>query len=56
MELHLRAGTPDDAAACGRIIFEAFGTISRQHNFLTDFPKVEIAIGLASMRSEEHTV
>ncbi len=42
----LRAGTPADAAACGRICYEAFGAIAGRHNFPTDFPSVEIATEL----------
>ena len=42
----LRAGTPEDAAPCGRICFEAFKVIASEHNFPWDFPTVEIATGL----------
>ena len=27
----LRTATPDDAAACGRICYEAFGAINDEH-------------------------
>ncbi|HEV2013757.1 MAG TPA: GNAT family N-acetyltransferase [Candidatus Dormibacteraeota bacterium] len=40
----LRPGAPDDGAACGRIAYEAFGSISSGHNFPNDFPSIEIAI------------
>lgn len=42
----LRAGRPEDAEPCGVICFEAFKTISDQHNFPRDFPTPEPAIGL----------
>jgi predicted N-acetyltransferase YhbS len=44
----LRPGRPDDAPACGRICYEAFQSISSQHNFPGDFPSPEVAIGLLS--------
>jgi predicted N-acetyltransferase YhbS len=47
--LTLRSGTPADAAACGRICYEAFGAIAARHNFPTDVPSVEIATGLLAM-------
>jgi predicted N-acetyltransferase YhbS len=43
MNIKLRPGTRKDAAACGVIDFEAFKSISSQHNFPWDFPSVEIA-------------
>jgi len=46
MPMILRAGTPEDAAPCGRICFEAFKVIASEHNFPWDFPTVEIATGL----------
>jgi predicted N-acetyltransferase YhbS len=49
MDVKLRPGTPEDADACGRIIYEAFGAIAGEHNFPSDFPAPEIARGLASM-------
>jgi len=42
----LRAGRPEDVEKCGVICFEAFKTISDQHNFPRDFPAPEPAIGL----------
>ena len=38
MNVILRAGTPADAAACGAICFEAFKSISSEHNFPWDLP------------------
>ncbi len=49
MDVKLRPGRPEDAEACGRICYVAFGTISGEHNFPPDFPAPEIATGLASM-------
>lgn len=49
MNLNIRAARPDDAAACGVICYDAFNTISAQHNFPADFPSPEPAIGLLSM-------
>ena len=45
----LRPGLPTDAKACGRICYEAFGTIASNHNFPSDFPSAEVAIGLMEM-------
>jgi predicted N-acetyltransferase YhbS len=48
----LRRGTREDASACGRIDFEAFKSISSEHNFPWDFPSAEVATGMvASMLS-----
>lgn len=49
LDLVLRPGTPEDAEPCGRICYEAFKTISGQHNFPQDFPSPEPAVGLLSM-------
>jgi predicted N-acetyltransferase YhbS len=48
MNVRLRAGRPDDAATCGSICYEAFRAIAEQHNFPTDFPDADVAIGLLS--------
>jgi ribosomal protein S18 acetylase RimI-like enzyme len=48
MDIRLRAGTSDDARACGIICYEAFKSISEHHNFPPDFPEPEMAIGLLS--------
>ena len=47
--LLIRRATPVDAEVCGRICFEAFGKLARQHNFPLDFPTPEVSIGLLSM-------
>jgi predicted N-acetyltransferase YhbS len=44
----LRPAGPDDAAACGRIIHDAFRAIAGAHGFPPDFRSVEQATGLAS--------
>lgn len=48
MDVVLRGGRPEDAERCGQICYEAFKTISEQHNFPQDFPSAEPAIGLLS--------
>jgi predicted N-acetyltransferase YhbS len=45
----IRRGTPDDAAVCGRIGFEAFATLANKHNFPPDFPTPEHAAHVLSM-------
>lgn len=52
----LRRGSPEDAEKCGVICFEAFKSISDQHNFPRDFPSPEPAIGLLSFLLERHDV
>ncbi len=49
MDVHLRRATPDDAAACGRICYEAFASIASRHHFPPDFPDANIATGLLAM-------
>jgi GNAT superfamily N-acetyltransferase len=49
MPLTLRPGKPDDAAACGRICFDAFTTISKQHNFPPDFTDPGFPVGFMAM-------
>ena len=49
LDVVLRPGTLDDAEPCGVICYEAFKTISEQHNFPPDFPSPEPAVGLLSM-------
>jgi len=48
MNIKLRPGTREDAAACGVIDFEAFKSISTEHNFPWDFPSVEIATAVVT--------
>jgi len=47
--MSFRSGRPMDAKVCGRICYEAFGAIAREHNFPPDFPSVEVAIDLITM-------
>jgi len=49
MNPQIRPGTREDAAACGLIDFEAFNSISSEHNFPWDFPSVEIATTVVTM-------
>jgi predicted N-acetyltransferase YhbS len=46
--LVIRRATPADAEMCGRICFEAFGTLAEKHNFPRDFPAPEIPIHVLS--------
>jgi predicted N-acetyltransferase YhbS len=46
MDVILRPGQPADANACGAICYQAFKAIGDEHNFPTDFPAPEAAIGL----------
>lgn len=48
MDIVLRAGTPTDADACGRICYDAFYAISTAHNFPPDFPSPEVSIAVLS--------
>jgi predicted N-acetyltransferase YhbS len=57
--LTLRPGRPDDAKVCGRICFDAFTAISKQHNFPPDFPNAEECVGFMShmlARPDVHSV
>jgi hypothetical protein len=47
--MKLRPGRPEDAEACGRICFEAFGALAARHSFVADFPAPEAGIGLVRM-------
>ena len=47
--VNLRPGYPSDAEACGRICYEAFGTISSRHSFPSDFPSLDVAIELIAL-------
>jgi predicted N-acetyltransferase YhbS len=39
----------DDVPACGRIVYEAFRSISERHGFQPDFPNADVATGLIGM-------
>jgi hypothetical protein len=45
----IRRATPEDAAVCGQICFDAFYKISTDHGFPPDFPSAAVAVGLLSM-------
>lgn len=47
MTVTIRTTTPADAAACGRIMYDAFAGIAGSHGFPADFPAPEAATGLA---------
>lgn len=47
--LTLRPGRPEDGGMCGRICYEAFEGIARQHNFPPDFPSVDAATDLITL-------
>src|SRR4051812_37373807 len=47
--IHVRRGTPADAAICSRICFEAFGDINRRHGFPPEMPVPEATAGLMNM-------
>jgi predicted N-acetyltransferase YhbS len=49
MTVALRAGTLQDAEACGHVCHRAFTTIATAHGYPSDFPVPEIAIGLMTM-------
>jgi len=44
----IRRATPADAEACGKICFDAFGSLAARHNFPNDFPGPEVPIGVLS--------
>ncbi|MEW2576781.1 GNAT family N-acetyltransferase [Streptomyces syringium] len=46
MDLVLRPGRANDAAECGRICFEAFSGIAREHGFASDIPGADEAAGM----------
>ncbi len=47
--VHLRRARPEDADACGRICYEAFTAINRQHCFPLELPAPEAGVGLLGM-------
>jgi predicted N-acetyltransferase YhbS len=49
MDLVLRPGRADDAPECGRICFEAFDGIAREHGFRSDMPGPEAAADMFRM-------
>jgi predicted N-acetyltransferase YhbS len=49
MDVTLRPGRPEDAAACGAICYEAFKAIATHHNFPPNFPSREAAVRVLGM-------
>ena len=49
MGIHVRASTPQDLPAIGRIVYSAFKSIADRHNFPLDFPTPEAAQGLTQV-------
>lgn len=47
MNVIIRPARPEDAEACGRIIYEAFKGIAERHDFRPDFPSADAATQLA---------
>lgn len=45
----VRRATPQDAAVCGKICFDAFFSINQKHGFPCDFPDPSVPTGLLSM-------
>lgn len=45
----MRRATPEDAAHCGKICYDAFAHISGKHNFPCDIPSAEVATGFLTM-------
>lgn len=48
-DVRIRRAIAGDADICGRICYDAFAAISRQHNFPLDFPAPEVSVGLMHM-------
>ena len=46
--IKIRCASPEDAAICGPICYEAFAAIDRQHNFPADLPSPEVGTHLLS--------
>lgn len=49
MAITLRPARPDDASACGDILYRAFKALADRHNFPPDFPSVEVGQGVIAM-------
>jgi predicted N-acetyltransferase YhbS len=47
--MNIRGADNADAQMCGRILYDAFNSLAKLHNFPPDFPSPEVAAGLASM-------
>lgn len=49
LDVIVREAGESDAAACGRICYDAFSALAGAHNFSPDVPNVEVATGLITM-------
>ncbi len=49
---HLREARPEDLAACGAAMYQAFRSIAERHGFPPDFPDAQTATGLLGMLLE----
>lgn len=47
--LTTRRATPEDAAVCGQICYDAFSHISAQHNFPCDLPSADVAVSFLAL-------
>jgi predicted N-acetyltransferase YhbS len=47
-EVHIRPASAEDIAVCGEICYRAFSAINGAHNFPSDVPRPETAVGLLS--------
>jgi predicted N-acetyltransferase YhbS len=47
-EVRIRPASPEDIAVCGEICYRAFSAINGAHNFPSDVPRPEAAVGLLS--------
>ena len=45
-DIQIRRAIPQDAEVCGRIFYEAFATINRDHNFPPELPALEAGIDI----------
>ena len=50
MRVLLRPATADDAPVCGRVCYEAFGAIAREHRFPVDWHSEEVAVNVMAAR------
>jgi GNAT superfamily N-acetyltransferase len=48
-DVRIRRATAEDVPICGKICYDAFGAINRQHAFPPDFPSEEVARGVLGM-------
>lgn len=47
--VRIRRAKPEDSPLCGRICYDAFAAINRQHGFAPDFPTTEVGVGVVGM-------